>query len=163
MSKKFFIVLGFFGIAFIAIAAFYTFYLISIRNYVPAPKVSISTMNGNVEFLVEVAKTQEEHAKGLMHRKSLKKTGGMLFVLDKPRTVNFWMKNTLIPLDMIFINENMKIVRIEYHAQPCPQGSSTCPFYSSTVPIKYVLEIGADLAKINNIEVGNDVVIYLVE
>lgn len=163
MSNKFFIILGVFGIAFIVIAAFYTFYLISISDYIPESKVSIATRNGDVEFLVEVAKTQEEQAKGLMYKKSLEKTGGMLFILDKPRTVNFWMKNTLIPLDMIFINENFKIVHVEYHAQPCPQGSSTCPFYSSNIPIKYVLEIGADLAKMNNIEPGNDVIIDLVE
>ena len=163
MSKKFFIILGVFGIAITAIAAFYTFYLISLRDYVPVPKVSISTRNGDVEFLIEVAKTQEEQAKGLMYRKSLEKTGGMLFVLDKPRTVNFWMKNMMMPLDMIFINENFKIVDIKHHAQPCPQSVSNCPFYSSNIPIKYVLEIGTDLAKMNNKEVGNDVIIDLIE
>lgn len=158
MFRKFFIILGVFGIA--AISVIIVFYF---KNMNVGPTVLIHAKNGNVKFDVEISKTKEEREKGLMNRKSLKQNKGMLFIFEKPSPVNFWMKNTLIPLDMIFIDENLEIAHIENHAAPCPQNDANCPLYSSVVPIKYVLEIGADLAKINNIEVGNNVSIHLVE
>jgi uncharacterized membrane protein (UPF0127 family) len=64
-------------------------------------------------FLVEVARTPEEQARGLMFRQSLEPDRGMLFPFDQPLDANFWMKNTFIPLDMIFIDRDRTIVAIE--------------------------------------------------
>src|SRR3989344_5640548 len=64
-------------------------------------------------FVVEIAQTQEEKVQGLMHRVSLDNNKGMLFIYDSPTIAKFWMKNTLISLDIIWINKNNKIVHIE--------------------------------------------------
>ncbi|OHC98883.1 MAG: hypothetical protein A2885_17755 [Sphingopyxis sp. RIFCSPHIGHO2_01_FULL_65_24] len=69
-------------------------------------------------FTVEVARTPEEQAKGLMFRTSLPENGGMLFPFEKPRFASFWMKNTLIPLDMVFIRADGSIDRIAENTIP---------------------------------------------
>lgn len=121
-------------------------------------KVSIKTNSeGVVNFDVEVARTMEERERGLMFRNFLEKEHGMFFVFEKPEITSFWMKHTKIPLDIIFIDENFKIVHIEKHAEPCPETALNCPIYSSKVPIKYVLEIAADLATSMGISEGNPV------
>ena len=69
-------------------------------------------------FTVEVARTPEEQAKGLMFRTSLPENGGMLFPFEKPRFGSFWMKNTLIPLDMVFIRADGSVDRIAENTIP---------------------------------------------
>lgn len=89
-------------------------------------------------FLVEVADTRPERTKGLMYRNNLCDKCGMLFVFKDEGHHNFWMKNTEIPLDIIFINSNREVVDI-FHANPCK--SSLCPRYTSQKEAKYVLEV----------------------
>ena len=67
---------------------------------------------GNRTYKVEEAKSQEDHIKGLMGRNSLPDDEGMLFYFDEPQTASFWMKNTKIPLDIIFINEDLEVTRV---------------------------------------------------
>ena len=69
-------------------------------------------------FIVEVVRTPEEQATGMMHRQSLAPDRGMLFPYDPPHNASFWMKNTLIPLDMLFIRADGSIARIEANAVP---------------------------------------------
>ncbi|MBO9698261.1 MAG: DUF192 domain-containing protein [Sphingopyxis sp.] len=69
-------------------------------------------------FNVEVARTDEEQARGLMFRTGLPADGGMLFPFEKPRIASFWMKNTLIPLDMVFIRADGSIDRIAENSIP---------------------------------------------
>ena len=69
-------------------------------------------------FTVEVARTEQQQAQGLMNRRSLAADAGMLFPFDPPRPASFWMRNTLIPLDMIFIRPDGSIVRIAANAVP---------------------------------------------
>lgn len=71
----------------------------------------------NKEYTVQVAKTDEEKTKGLQGVKELSKNEGMLFKYDEPQTVMFWMKDTLIPLDIIFIGDNDEVLSI-YHGEP---------------------------------------------
>ena len=104
----------------------------------------------------EIADSPEEITTGLMFRESLGKGDGMLFVFPDSAVRNFWMKNTIIPLDMIFIAENMTIVKI-HHAMPCVQGQ--CPLYNSGQPAKYVLEVNGNLTTDYVIEEGGKVVI----
>ncbi len=87
-------------------------------------------------FTVEVAKTPEQQARGLMYRRSLARDRGMVFPYDPPQTVGFWMKNTLIPLDIIFIRADGRIARIAANTTPL----SLDPVPSGE-PVATVLEI----------------------
>ncbi|MDQ7019625.1 MAG: DUF192 domain-containing protein [Robiginitomaculum sp.] len=84
----------------------------------PSEPLMVETQNGPVSFLVEFANTDEERAQGLMFRTELADNAGMLFDFDGPRQVNMWMKNTLIPLDMIFIGADGHIISIARNARP---------------------------------------------
>lgn len=81
--------------------------------------LAITTKAGKTHnFLVEVARTPEQQAHGLMNRQSLAPDRGMIFPYQPPQAVAFWMKNTLIPLDMVFIAPGGRILRIEQNAVP---------------------------------------------
>lgn len=69
-------------------------------------------------FSVEIADTPETRARGLMFRRSLPEQGGMLFIYEHPQSVSFWMRNTLIPLDLIFIDETGAVRHIHPQARP---------------------------------------------
>ena|SRR3989344_428841 len=105
-------------------------------------------------FRVEVADNPVERAQGLMFRKELKENSGMLFIFDSSEKHSFWMKNTLIPLDIIWIDENKKIVYIYENAQPCRE---TCDSIIPDKNAKYVLEINTGLARKYEIEIGDGV------
>ncbi|HLD57827.1 MAG TPA: DUF192 domain-containing protein [archaeon] len=106
--------------------------------------VGFLTDKGTVNFDVEVADTPIKRAVGLMNRTSLSDKSGMLFIFDQEGIQGFWMKSTLIPLDMIFISTDQKIVNIQSQAQPCKV--LDCQTYSSIKPAKYVVEINGGLA-----------------
>ena len=78
----------------------------------------LKTDSGDHSFNIEVATTNQERALGLMFRRSLPENGGMLFLYDQPQPAAMWMKNTLIPLDMVFISPEGKVHRIEANAEP---------------------------------------------
>lgn len=87
---------------------------------------------------VELAKREKHHAYGLMNRESLPHDRGMLFVFFTDEVRHFWMKNTLIPLDIIYINSD-GVVETIVKASPCLK--DPCPSFSSKKPIRYVLEL----------------------
>ena len=99
-----------------------------------------------VQYHVEIAKTNEEQTKGLMHRLDLKKNGGMLFLFDTEKKASFWMKDTLIALDIIFINKNGSINKIHNNTRP-----QSLKRIKSKGEVLAVLEINAGEAKKNNI------------
>jgi uncharacterized protein len=103
-----------------------------------APKVVIETALKTVEFNVTLAVTPAERQKGLMFQETLKDNSGMLFIFPKTEVHSFWMKNTFLPLDMIFIDERMKIVGIVENAEPMTTTSRAVNKAS-----KYVLEVTA--------------------
>ncbi|MFC1800985.1 DUF192 domain-containing protein [Nanoarchaeota archaeon] len=109
-------------------------------------KTNQVTVHGDekVKFEVEVADTFAKQTKGLMFRKSLDGDKGMLFVFNSPNIKRFWMMNTSVALDIIFIDEDKKIVNIE-EAEPC--GLIPCKLYNSTGEALYVLEINQGLSK----------------
>lgn len=92
-------------------------------------------------FQVELATNDAQRELGLMHRTSLPSDQGMLFVFpyDAPQT--FWMKDTLIPLDMLFFDKERKLVSMQLEVPPCK--ADPCPTYPSGKPVVYVLELAA--------------------
>lgn len=107
-------------------------------------------------FKVEVAKTQEQMERGLMFIDNLEKDRGMLFVFSEEGSYPFWMKNTLIPLDIIWINKNKKVIFIKENAQPC---TDICDLIEPKQKAKYVLEINGGLAREINARIGEKVTI----
>lgn len=105
-------------------------------------------------FQVEVADTDSKRQQWLMYRESLPSQSGMLFVFEYSYPHGFWMKNTLIPLDMIWIDEDQKIVDIQT-AIPC--GADPCTSYVPSWNATYVLEINAWWAEWHDIQSGDKV------
>ena len=118
----------------------------------PHTSVTIETARGPVRFTVEVATDKTSQERGLMFRKHLPANAGMLFDFHKPVTVNFWMKNTVLPLDIIFIRADGTISTI--HARAVPHSEIDMP---SAEPVRAVLEINGGLAEALGIEPGDRV------
>ena len=104
-------------------------------------------------FLVELAETPEEKSYGLMFRENLEADKGMLFIFEKERKYGFWMKNTLIPLDIIWLDKDKKVVFIKSNASPCAEDS--CPVINPETPAMYVLEINGGLAEKIGLTIGS--------
>jgi len=102
---------------------------------------------------VEVVTSPLERARGLMFRTKLPLNKGMLFVFPAADYYSFWMKNTLLPLDIIWLDENGKIITIKRDAPPCP--ADDCPSFKPDKPARYVLEINAGMSDKINLATGN--------
>ncbi len=102
-------------------------------------------------FDVEIADSLSERKQGLMYREHLEENKGMLFIFDEQKIHPFWMKNTLIPLDIIWIDEQMEIVSIFPNAQPCK--TEQCDSIRPLKKAKYVLEINGGMAAEKGIDV----------
>lgn len=107
----------------------------------PLAPLMIDTAKGPVQFTVEMATDWSQQERGLMFRRSLAPNAGMLFDFGKEQETSFWMKNTLIPLDMLFIKANGTIARIAANAKPLSEES--IPSYE---PVRAVLEIAGGRA-----------------
>lgn len=107
------------------------------------------------EFVVrvEIAAEDELRARGLMFRDHLLPGTGMLFFFPSDGDYPFWMKNTIIPLDMIWIDANRKIVHIAHEAQPCKV--ENCPNYPPNAIARYVLEVAGGVAKQHGLKAGD--------
>ena len=113
---------------------------------------------GDNKIFVEVATTPEEQMEGLQQRESLEKESGMLFVWETEKNISMWMKDTLIPLDMIFIDSEKKIVAIQ-NAKPCKV--DICKHYTADTPVQYVLEVNQGWSEKHNVQVGDSVEINI--
>lgn len=114
--------------------------------------VAIQAQSGPVMFQAEVADSPEARARGLMHRTQLGEREGMLFLFPSERPLSFWMKNTLIPLDMVFIRADKTVLGIVENAEPMTETSRFVPGNS-----QFVLEIGGGLAAKLGIQSGQSV------
>lgn len=114
----------------------------------------IKSDSTTVHLNIEIADTDYDTQTGLMYRNSMADTQAMLFIFENEQPRSFYMKNTRIPLDIIFIGENKKIVSFQKNAQPFNETS-----LPSNTPAKYVLEVNAGLADKWQLEVG-DTIIY---
>ena len=107
-------------------------------------------------FLVELAQTQEKISRGLMFKESLAQNRGMLFIFRAQGVYNFWMKNTKIPLDIIWINDKKEVVFIKNSAQPCKE--DFCPLIEPGAEANYVLEVNAGLAEKIGLKAGSKLI-----
>jgi len=103
-------------------------------------RVNLKWEGGTVSFATEVRDTADERAQGLMHRESMPRFSSMLFVYDAPGPASFWMRNTLIPLDMLFFDQTGTLVKLHPDAIPLDE---TAIFGGNN--IKFVLEVNAGL------------------
>ena len=95
-------------------------------------------------FTVEIAQTADKQALGLMFREEMADDHGMLFIYPVEGMRSFWMKNTRIPLDILYFDAELKLVSVTENAQPCK--TRRCPSYWSSGPAKYALELNAGKA-----------------
>ena len=120
---------------------------------VPVPAGPRVILPNNFTYSVEIAADPDLRAQGLMYRDQLRPATGMLFFFPADGEYGFWMKNTLIPLDMIWIDSNRKIVHIKTDVPPCR--IEQCPSYDPGVASRYVLELAAGEAAKQQLKVGD--------
>jgi len=113
--------------------------------------ILIKTKDDVLSFEVSVASTESARIKGLMDVKSMKDNEGMLFIFPDSAERSFWMKNTYIPLDIIFFDENLTVVNIHENTEPLNESI----IYNSDGPSRYVLELNGGVSASNNIEIGS--------
>ncbi len=101
---------------------------------------------GGKRYAVEIADDDAERARGLMFRDELADGTGMLFIHDRQEPQAFWMKNTRIPLDILYFDEARRLVAQQRDVPPCSAGNA-CPPYPSNAPARYVLELNAGEAE----------------
>lgn len=112
-------------------------------------------LNGQ-RFSVEVADDFEERARGLMYRESMPADHGMLFVHENEAPLAYWMKNTRIPLDILYFDANRRFVSAQRRVPTCSAGDR-CPNYPSAGPAKYVLELNAGRSDALNLKPGDTI------
>ena len=114
------------------------------------PEVVLATRAGDEHVKVEIARTETERARGLMYRQTLDPGRGMIFLFEVPeRHMKFWMKNTYIPLDMIFIGADKRVVYVEENAEPL-----TLQERGPDEDTQFVLEVPGGWARAHGVERG---------
>ena len=130
--------------------------LVAIAAVVHGEELSSSTvpltLPDGKTLQVEVARTEEKRALGLMFRTALPEDRGMLFIFEQAGLHRFWMKNTLIPLDMVWMDERKRIIHIEYQVPPCKL--DPCAVYGPSADSLYVLEVISGVASREKLRPG---------
>jgi uncharacterized protein len=119
---------------------------------IDATPLTVNSARGDVPFGVEIADTEEERERGLMFRTDLKDNSAMLFVFDRSRLVTMWMENTPSALDMLFLDNNGRIIAIRENAVPFSRD-----VISSGEPARFVVEVKAGTARRLGLTIGDKV------
>ena len=114
---------------------------------------------GGKTFGVEIADTSQKQALGLMFRENMPADHGMFFIFPHEAPRSFWMKNTRIPLDIMYFDKDLKLVSISADTPPCKV--TRCPSYPSKAPAQYVLELNAGSAMELGVKLGDRLVVDL--
>jgi uncharacterized membrane protein (UPF0127 family) len=128
---------------------FITVLLVSSKATASESRLSIAN---KLSLNIKIADNDSARMKGLMFVRNLPENEGMLFIMEDEAQVNMWMKNTYIPLDMIFINSNKEIVSMAENTKPL-----STEIISSKNKVKYVLEINGGLAKKSGLKIGDKI------
>ena len=114
------------------------------------------TLPNGIKINAETMRRELELMRGLMFRESLAPNRGMLFIHPAEDTYRYWMYQTKIPLDIIWMDRDRRIVEISPNTPPCPTGSATeCPNYGGNFKSKFVLEVNAGVARKNRLKTGD--------
>src|SRR5262249_32128944 len=111
------------------------------------------TLPSGAEYRVEVARTPDDQAQGLMFRESLPEKTGMMFPFPEKGVHRFWMKNTMIPLDIIWMDPDGKVLCVSADTPPCK--AAPCPSYGPETSVASVLEIAGGKAAMEKVVVGS--------
>jgi len=142
--KKFYLIL----FCFFTIILIFLFFKKTKENLFP---ITLKGREISVSYMVEIADTPEKAEQGLMWRKSMPKDQGMLFIFPYPSLIKMWMKNTYIPLDMIFFNAQNQVIYLYENAIPLDDKNIiSCPY-----PASKVLELNAGEIKTHKIQLGD--------
>lgn len=138
-----------------ATAAIFIFFLFALTSCASSQerKLNNSVCFATHCYAVELAMTPETMMRGLQNRTTMPVDHGMLFVFPNSDKHSFWMKETLIPLDMIWLDYAKRVVYIAPNVKPCV--SDPCPTYTPTQSSMYVLELNAEQAKTIGLSVGD--------
>lgn len=121
-------------------------------------EVAVQTAGGSERVRVEIANNDEERQRGYMYRDEIPEGTGMWFVFQSEQPLSFWMKNTKVALDIIFVDKNFKIINIAKNATPCTD--DPCLNYYSKGNAQFVLEVPAGYAEKHHFETGNLITFY---
>ena len=124
------------------------------------PISAVATIPNGTQIQLEVARTPQQQAMGLMYRPALPDNRGMLFNFPSPQRVAFWMKNVPVPLDMVFLRKGV-VQYIENQAPPCAK--EPCPTYGPRTPIDQVIELRSGRAAELNLKQGDKVTIKAIK
>jgi len=142
-----------FIICLIALIGVLAFYLAHQDDYSKADCAKLITSEN--EFTLELAKNREQHMIGLMFRKQLNKNGGMIFIFDIDADRSFWMKNTYIPLDIIFVGEDKRIRKIYANVPAYREGMKESDIPVVSAQSRYVIELSSGMAENSKLKEGD--------
>jgi uncharacterized protein len=143
----------------IVLSFLYIIYYFNFRSSIPSKELVRKSVeiNGKI-FLLEIADNYKSREQGLMNRENLNEMEGMLFIFPVSGIYPFWMKNTLIPLDIIWLNNNKEVVFIKENARPCERAIvAVCQTIVPTKPARYVIELNAGNVNKLNIKLGQKI------
>ncbi len=126
--------------------------LLVLATAAPADTTPLCVVPDGTRLVLELALTDQEKATGLMFRDKLAADHGMLFVFERDDILTFWMKNTLMPLDIVWFDAGGRIVDISADAQPCR--ADPCPKYSNRLPARAVLLVNAGYGAAHGLKPG---------
>lgn len=105
-------------------------------------------------FIVEIADDDASRTRGLMFRDDLPRDRGMLFIFEREQPLAFWMRNTYIPLDILYFDNQRRLVSMAQRVPPCRSGQ--CPNYPSARPARYTLELASGRAAELGVKAGDE-------
>ena len=119
---------------------------------------AVAVLPSGAEFNLELARTDQERGLGYMYREHVGAAEGMLFFMGETALHNFWMKNCLVSLDLIWLDEQFEVTFIAHEQQPCPR-EGDCPQITPMKAGRYILELAGGRAAAESLQVGDRIVI----
>ena len=111
-------------------------------------------------FQIEIAADEPSRERGLMFRENMPADHGMLFVFDDAQVRTFWMKNTPLPLDILYFDQNYKLVSVQQRVPSCLNSGNNCPVYPTDGAAQYVLELNAGTADKIGVKPGDALTVH---